>query len=105
MLLRTRCVCAQGAGERGLSGARRRAFPAQDISFYTNRAAVHLEMGAFAECIKDCDEAIEKGREIRADFKARRRPRLRPAPAARCPDHLGPSGAVRSAAARVGWAL
>ena len=24
----------------------------QDISFYTNRAAVYLEMGSFAECIK-----------------------------------------------------
>uniref|UniRef100_J3LZY5 STI1 domain-containing protein n=1 Tax=Oryza brachyantha TaxID=4533 RepID=J3LZY5_ORYBR len=41
----------------------------EDISYLTNRAAVYLEMGKFDECIKDCDKAVEKGREHRADFK------------------------------------
>lgn len=40
-----------------------------DISFITNRAAVYFEMGNFDECIKDSDLALERGREIRADFK------------------------------------
>lgn len=40
-----------------------------DISFITNRAAVYLEMGKYEECIKDCDRAVERGRELRADFK------------------------------------
>ncbi|XP_074330087.1 hsp70-Hsp90 organizing protein 3-like [Apium graveolens] len=40
-----------------------------DISFLTNRAAVYLEMGKFEECIKDCDKAVERGRELRSDFK------------------------------------
>ncbi|PIA50108.1 hypothetical protein AQUCO_01300684v1 [Aquilegia coerulea] len=40
-----------------------------DISFITNRAAVYLEMGKYEECIKDCDKAVERGRELRADFK------------------------------------
>jgi len=40
-----------------------------DISFITNRAAVHFEMGNFDECIKDSDLALDRGREIRADFK------------------------------------
>ncbi|KAF8092933.1 hypothetical protein N665_0396s0022 [Sinapis alba] len=35
----------------------------EDISFITNRAAVHLEMG------KDCDKAVERGRELRSDYK------------------------------------
>jgi stress-induced-phosphoprotein 1 len=43
-----------------------------DISFMTNRAAVYLEMGKFPECIADCDAAVEKGREMRADYKVRR---------------------------------
>jgi hypothetical protein len=43
-----------------------------DISFMTNRAAVYLEMGKFQECIADCDAAVEKGRELRADYKVRR---------------------------------
>ncbi|KAF8413015.1 hypothetical protein HHK36_000989 [Tetracentron sinense] len=41
----------------------------EDISFLTNRAAVYLEMGKYEECIKDCDKAVERGREIRSDFK------------------------------------
>ena len=28
------------------------------------RAAVHFEMGQFEECIKDCDAAVERGREV-----------------------------------------
>ncbi|KAH9721425.1 Hsp70-Hsp90 organizing protein 3 [Citrus sinensis] len=35
----------------------------EDISYLTNRAAVYLEMG------KDCDKAVERGRELRSDFK------------------------------------
>jgi tetratricopeptide (TPR) repeat protein len=33
------------------------------------RAAVHLEAGDFAAAVKDCDAAVERGRELRADFK------------------------------------
>ncbi|CAK7355792.1 unnamed protein product [Dovyalis caffra] len=41
----------------------------EDISYLTNRAAVFLEMGKYDECIKDCDKAVERGRELRSDFK------------------------------------
>lgn len=41
----------------------------EDISFLTNRAAVYLEMGRYEDCIKDCDRAVERGRELRSDFK------------------------------------
>lgn len=41
----------------------------QDVSFLTNRAAVFLEMGEYQKCIADCDEAYEKGRGLRADYK------------------------------------
>lgn len=41
----------------------------EDISFITNRAAVYLEMGKYDECIKDCDRAVERGRELRSDYK------------------------------------
>ncbi|KAJ6341966.1 hypothetical protein OIU78_009997 [Salix suchowensis] len=41
----------------------------EDISFLTNRAAVYLEMGKNDECIKDCDTAVERGRELRSDYK------------------------------------
>ncbi|KAF3652522.1 Hsp70-Hsp90 organizing protein 1 [Capsicum annuum] len=40
-----------------------------DISFITNRAAVYLEMGKYEDCIKDCDTAVERGRELRSDYK------------------------------------
>ncbi|KAI9341752.1 activator of Hsp70 and Hsp90 chaperone [Obelidium mucronatum] len=40
-----------------------------NIAVLTNKSAVLFEMGDFDECIKVCDEAVEKGREIRADFK------------------------------------
>ncbi|XP_068650142.1 hsp70-Hsp90 organizing protein 3-like [Aristolochia californica] len=41
----------------------------EDISFLTNRAAVYMEMGKYDECIKDCDKAVERGRELRSDYK------------------------------------
>ncbi|XVE65023.1 hypothetical protein DITRI_Ditri07aG0148400 [Diplodiscus trichospermus] len=41
----------------------------EDISYITNRAAVYLEMGKYEDCIKDCDKAVERGRELRSDFK------------------------------------
>ncbi|CAH8310847.1 unnamed protein product [Eruca vesicaria subsp. sativa] len=41
----------------------------EDISYLTNRAAVFLEMGKYEECIQDCDKAVERGRELRFDFK------------------------------------
>uniref|UniRef100_A0A0E0KTA3 STI1 domain-containing protein n=1 Tax=Oryza punctata TaxID=4537 RepID=A0A0E0KTA3_ORYPU len=41
----------------------------EDVSYLTNRAAVYLEMGKYDECIKDCDKAVERGREFHADFK------------------------------------
>lgn len=41
----------------------------EDISFLTNRAAVYLEMGKYEECIADCDKAVERGRELHADYK------------------------------------
>ncbi|KAJ4951266.1 hypothetical protein NE237_028098 [Protea cynaroides] len=44
-------------------------FDDENISFLTNRAAVYLEMGKYEECIKDCDKAVERGRELRSDFK------------------------------------
>ncbi|KAJ0769628.1 putative Heat shock chaperonin-binding, tetratricopeptide-like helical domain superfamily [Helianthus annuus] len=40
-----------------------------DVSFLTNRAAVYLEMGKYDECIKDCEKAVERGRELRSDYK------------------------------------
>uniref|UniRef100_J3MBJ4 RING-type E3 ubiquitin transferase n=1 Tax=Oryza brachyantha TaxID=4533 RepID=J3MBJ4_ORYBR len=39
------------------------------ISFLTNRAAAYLLMGKYKECVRDCDEAVERGRELRADNK------------------------------------
>lgn len=41
----------------------------EDISYLTNRAAVYLEMGQYQEAVKDCEKAVERGRELRADFK------------------------------------
>ncbi|KAH6818098.1 stress-inducible protein [Perilla frutescens var. frutescens] len=41
----------------------------EDISFLTNRAAVYLEMGKFEDGIKDCDKAVDRGRELRSDYK------------------------------------
>ncbi len=36
---------------------------------YLNRSAVYFETKQFDECIADCDQAVDKGRETRADFK------------------------------------
>ncbi|KAM3687075.1 hypothetical protein ACB098_10G050000 [Castanea mollissima] len=41
----------------------------EDISYLMNRAATYLEMGQYEDCIKDCDKAVERGRELRSDFK------------------------------------
>ncbi|KAM0894809.1 hypothetical protein ACQ4PT_024259 [Festuca glaucescens] len=43
------------------------ALDPRDISFLTNRAAAYLLMSKNKECVRDCDEAVEKGRELRAD--------------------------------------
>lgn len=40
-----------------------------DITFVNNKAAVYFEMADFDQCIKLCEQAIEVGRENRADFK------------------------------------
>ncbi|XP_008238627.1 PREDICTED: hsp70-Hsp90 organizing protein 3-like [Prunus mume] len=41
----------------------------EDISYIMNRAATYLEMGQLEDCINDCDKAVERGRELRADYK------------------------------------
>lgn len=40
-----------------------------DITFYTNVAAVFFEQKEYEKCVKECEKAIEIGRENRADFK------------------------------------
>jgi len=40
-----------------------------DISYQTNKAAVYFELAKYDECIKECEEAIEHGRKIYADYK------------------------------------
>lgn len=40
-----------------------------NISYYSNLAAVRLEMGEFDKCIEDCNKAIEVGRANRADYQ------------------------------------
>ncbi|KAM3963650.1 stress-induced phosphoprotein 1 [Aphomia sociella] len=40
-----------------------------DITFYTNIAAVYFEQKEYEKCIKECEKAIDIGRENRADFK------------------------------------
>lgn len=40
-----------------------------DITFLTNKSAVYFEMGDYAASIKTCEEAIDRGRELRSDFK------------------------------------
>mmetsp|Transcript_5922 Transcript_5922/g.10655 ORF Transcript_5922/g.10655 Transcript_5922/m.10655 type:complete len:570 (-) Transcript_5922:96-1805(-) len=40
-----------------------------DISFLTNKAAVFYEMKEFDQCIEACQKAIERGRELFADYK------------------------------------
>ena len=37
---------------------------------YTHtHTAVYFEQGEYKRCIAQCEEAVEKGREVRADFK------------------------------------
>ena len=45
------------------------ALDGEDISFITNKAAVYFEKGDFDSCVKACDDAVEKGRELRVDYK------------------------------------
>lgn len=40
-----------------------------DITFLNNKSAVYFEQGNYDEAIKQCEKAIEIGRENRADFK------------------------------------
>jgi stress-induced-phosphoprotein 1 len=40
-----------------------------DITILTNRAAVYFEQSRFDECIQQCTDAVDRGRELRADFK------------------------------------
>lgn len=41
----------------------------ENISLLTNKAAVYFEMQDYEACIALCEEAVNKGREIYADFK------------------------------------
>lgn len=41
----------------------------KEVPILTNKAAVHFEMGEYDKCIELCQTAVEKGRELRADFK------------------------------------
>lgn len=40
-----------------------------DITYLNNRAAAEFEKGEYQTAIKTCELAIEKGREVRADYK------------------------------------
>ncbi|KAI9030076.1 hypothetical protein CLU79DRAFT_733945 [Phycomyces nitens] len=40
-----------------------------NITFLTNKAAVLFEQEKYQECIKVCQEAVDRGRELRADYK------------------------------------
>ena len=40
-----------------------------DITFLDNKAAVLFEMGKYDDCIATCEEAVDKGRELRADYQ------------------------------------
>lgn len=41
----------------------------ENVSLLTNKSAVLFEQGKFEECIKLCEEAVNKGRDTYADFK------------------------------------
>ena len=41
----------------------------QDITYLTNKSAAQFEKGDYAGAIETCQTAIEKGREVLADFK------------------------------------
>ncbi|XP_050272943.1 uncharacterized protein LOC126716054 isoform X3 [Quercus robur] len=40
-----------------------------NISCLMNRAVAYLAMGQYDECIKDCDKAVERGRQLKSDSK------------------------------------
>lgn len=40
-----------------------------DMTFFSNKAAVFLEQGNFDECIKQCEQAVEIGRQYKSDSK------------------------------------
>jgi len=40
-----------------------------DMTYLNNKAAVYFEQGNYDECIKNCEKAVEVGRENRNDFK------------------------------------
>lgn len=40
-----------------------------NITFMTNKAAVYFEQQDWEACLKQCESAVEKGRELRSDFK------------------------------------
>jgi stress-induced-phosphoprotein 1 len=40
----------------------------ENIAFMNNKAAVLFEMGRLDDCVKMCEDALEKGREVRADY-------------------------------------
>nr|KAJ3418051.1 Hsp90 cochaperone [Polyrhizophydium stewartii] len=42
---------------------------ATNVAVLTNKAAVLFEMERYKECIDVCEQAVETGREVRADFK------------------------------------
>ena len=41
----------------------------KDITYLNNLGAAHFEMGQYEEAVKDCEKAVEEGRQIYADFK------------------------------------
>jgi stress-induced-phosphoprotein 1 len=41
----------------------------KDITYLNNIAAASFEAGNYERCIKECERAIEEGREMHADFK------------------------------------
>ncbi|CAF2777422.1 unnamed protein product [Rotaria sp. Silwood2] len=40
-----------------------------NMTYYTNRAAVYFEQQRWDDCLKECEKAIEVGRENKADYK------------------------------------
>ncbi|CAF0815666.1 unnamed protein product [Rotaria sp. Silwood1] len=41
----------------------------KNMTYYTNRAAVYFEQKQWNDCIKECEKAIDIGRESKADYK------------------------------------
>lgn len=44
-------------------------FDPKNMTYYTNRAAVYFEQKRWDDCLKECEQAIEVGRENKADYK------------------------------------